>query len=1730
MTEEACKKQLAALKRRRTRERGNVTRFLADIGKLTDDSSLEDFQYYRERLQETLVRLTSLDDEVHEQLDDGDYEADVQKCEEYIDSSKRAIIKLSNIIEKRLTISTANVKITDTSATAAAPSATLRLPPIRLEPFSGDIETWARFWEQFEQSIDKDPSLSIINKHIFLRGYLEGEPKHLIEGIAVIADTYEETKRILQARYGDKNRIIQAHLDYLEAIKPIQYPTPEALNLTFIDCHRRIEALKALGEDVNGYGRVLAPKILRAFPDDICRRWIIHVKQEGLSEGNMLKLMAFLGAEVDAALTTQKIRGEHSTLSDLPSTAAALHVNSKSRAKSRKTTRLPQPFCVFCEAREHWAQDCKEITDVTERRSCLRKTNRCFLCLNRGHTASSCEKREKAQCSNCRKMHHRSICDDGKRKTEQKNTTSVAKIDVTVPGFTYLQTAQVMIIGPTGLSKLTRCVMDSGSQSSFIARTLVDELKLEVMDQRELTVCTFESQSNTSTKRKLIRFNMKGAWTNSTVPVCAYECSHTLSPQPAVPQDVKTLAQTRKLQLADPKTDSKEDLPVEILIGGDFYWRIVKVNSPIRTSSSTVLIPSIFGWILSGSRSGISVNSAAVNFINIDEPSVPMNSEIRHFWDLEIMGITDNPSRALNTEDSAILEEFRTSFRVEKQRRVVSLPKKKDVALPNNLRNAEIRLSNLERRLERDDHLKEMYYSQMLDYIKKGQVELPPVTDSSDAMFYLPHQAVKKEKLGKTKWRIVFDASSHEPNAPSLNEALEMGPNLLPEILAILLRFRLHPIAIVSDIREAFLQLVLDEKDRDLTRFLWYNVIEDSEGNYFTGNEVTTYRFTRLPFGLTCSPFLLSAALREHADRHKMRFPIAAPLIDSNTYMDDFAAGGESENHVIALYYELTALMKLLSFPLAKWASNSNQLRMIWKAEGQVIEACSQVLGVVWNTDTDCLIIYPEELSRKAEDGPTTKRKLLQATSMFYDPLGLLSPVSVVGKLLFQETWCRGIGWDELLPPDLGSQWYRWVCSLSSLSQLRAPRWLATSRESDSQVHVFCDASEKAYGAVLYVRSSSEDNIVVRLSCSKNRLAPVKKVTLPRLELLAALMGTRLLRYFCTSTGYNITHATLWTDATVTLGWIRSNPNRWKTFICNRVTEIQNFTTPSQWRHCPGQDNPADYLSRGLSGDQIQHLDVWWHGPVWLARPINYWPSNVLETNTSLPEAKRKTDHVLTATIPSSLIDACKFSSYWKLTRTTAWVFRFTNNVRQREKMEGELTAAELKAARMYWVQVVQRESFAGELHALKGESPMPRHSKITRYNPFIEDGLLRLGGRLQCADLPREQLHPLLLDGNHHFTKLLILETHTRLHHFGVRIVLSELRTEFWILRARQVIKKVLHTCLPCKLQKQHRGEQIEAPLPSDRVQPAKPFVITGIDFAGPLYVKVGREMQKAYIALFTCASTRAVHLELCSKMTTDAFLMALQRFTGRRGLPHTIYTDNATSFHATNAELKELWTTLSATKTYQFLAHNGITWKFIAPRAAWWGGWWERMVGTTKRCLRKILGQAKLTEEQLNTTLVSIEAAINSRPITQGEDSVALTPAHFLTGEKLTTIPSGPEPTQPHDLAKEFRLRQKLADDFWKRWTKEYILQLRSFHEVQQPRGKTPLHIGDVVLIHEDIRPRHLWRKAVIEGLQPGRDLKIRTVFLRTSDGHKMSRPIQLVVPLEIDQGGEDVGNNMN
>lgn len=477
----------------------------------------------------------------------------------------------------------------------------------------------------------------------------------------------------------------------------------------------------------------------------------------------------------------------------------------------------------------------------------------------------------------------------------------------------------------------------------------------------------------------------------------------------------------------------------------------------------------------------------------------------------------------------------------------------------------------------------------------------------------------------------------------------------------------------------------------------------------------------------------------------------------------------------------------------------------------------------------------------------------------------------------------------------------------------------------------------------------------------------------------------------------------------------------------------------------------------------------------------------------------------------------------------TAWIRRFINNAKTKSKMQGELTADELLESETYWIKVTQHQSFNQEVQLLKAGKTTMNDSQIQDLKPFLDEHeLLSVGGRLQQSDFTFREQHPWILPNKHRFSELLIQDCHERVMHSGVRDTLVQARERYWIIRARQLVKGIVTRCPVCKRFKAKAGQQITAPLPKAGISESPPFEVTGVDFAGPLYVKEDGSVKRSYIALFTCAVTRAVHLELVSDQSTEKFLLALKRFIARRGLCKVIYSDNARTLKRADQDLKGLWKTIKDPMLLEFFSKGGISWKFIAERAAWWGGFWERLVRSVKTCLKKVLGRASLNFEEMCTVLTEVEATLNSRPLTfvhnEVDEPQPLTPAHFLVGKRLTSLPPKSFPADTHhptankkDITRRWKYRQRLINNFWNTWRKDYMLELKSAHHCDSLKS-TPLKVGDIVLIGQDNLPRQVWKLGKIEELFPGRDGLIRSCSVRTTTGTFLRRPIQLLYNLEI------------
>ena len=563
------------------------------------------------------------------------------------------------------------------------------------------------------------------------------------------------------------------------------------------------------------------------------------------------------------------------------------------------------------------------------------------------------------------------------------------------------------------------------------------------------------------------------------------------------------------------------------------------------------------------------------------------------------------------------------------------------------------------------------------------------------------------------------------------------------------------------------------------------------------------------------------------------------------------------------------------------------------------------------------------------------------------------------------------------------------------------------------------------------------------------------------------------------------------------------------------------------WNFIEGKDNVADIPSRGIVNSKFDQTQ-WVNGPDWLKAKKAGWPIRRLGENIHHDESSEllKAKNVLNLSTQAKnaledgdilkLIDVTRYSNVDKLIRVTAWVLRAVKLFKTLGKREGNcelvLETIELSLAEETLIKNDQRV-FEGEQNFQK---------KRKSLGIFLDEkGIARCSGRLKNADIPYETKHPVLLPNDSWFTKLMIWKSHERVFHNGVKETLIDFRRKFWTIKGRQLTRKLINKCVVCrKLEGLGYAIPEMAQLPEFRVKGGKSFESVGIDFCGPLYIKTEKEtMKKAYIALITCATTRMVHLELSNNLTTISLINCIKRFTARRGVPSLVISDNAKTF-----ESKLL-------KAY--LGKMGVTWKYNLAKSPWWGGMFERLIRSTKRCLKKSLKGGRYDYEKLSTLLAEIEAVINSRPLTYVYDDGVeeiLTPSHLYMGNRLLDPPK-PPPIEilelEADAARTYVEKlDKRIDGFWKRWYNEYLVNLRENFRSKMRNGQTP-RVGDVVVIHEDNKRRHLWKMGKIIELIVGRDSVVRGAKVRVAGNSKrttiLERPLEKLFPLEMGEGDE-------
>jgi hypothetical protein len=1581
-----------------------------------------------------------------------------------------------------------------TTNTSRSHHPTVKLPNIELPRFSGEILKFTSFWQQFTACVD-ELTIPDVTKFNYLMGLLRGDAKSCLEGMSITAENYDAAKKLLKEKFGRKELVIYAHVQELVSL---EITDVQKLSKMYDRLVANVRSLEGLGVTSEQFGIILTPLIVSRLPDEIRMEWS---RDSATKEGDLQYLMTFLDKEIsrrERCMTFSSLTMTKET--DKPKLQKPPASKGSAAALYNSQGSTP-PTCVFCDNR-HSSSACRKYLNATPqgRWELVKSARICFNCLKPGHRNLKCRAK---RCSTCNKYHHDTLHIENYNSHDSSPQDSSGKLSSSVDcasesvqnsaailtvnnNVTFLPTARVQVQCRDGSWQSATLLFDSGADRSYVSSSLVSKVGPRFVKNTGVSFSTFGGRSQGS-KSKIFELLVKGK-TEQSVDIKVAEVPVICLPlsRPSVEKSVLDSFGVHMIEFAD-DFDGR-DLVIDILIGQDLFWTLM-MNDIVRGTNATVIAQqSVFGWVLSGALGGECSNSGTT-LLNIS--TIPKQI-LSRFWDLEAIGVSD--------KEDCPLEKFQSNITFGDKRYTVGLTwKDQHPPLLDNKHIAVASLKRTQKRLEKDPELLAGYAKALQEMEDNGFVEEVPSEEIDECRaFYLPHHPVVRKESISTKIRPVFNASCKGQNGVSLNDCLEAGPNLNPSVSDVLLRFRRWKYAISADVKKAFLQIKMMRKDQDFQRFLVKK-----------GEDMRTMRFVRVAFGVNCSPFLLAATIRHHLSLYEPSFVVSE--LKDNLYVDDFLSGADTKDAVKQLHQDADKIMSEAGMTLAKWTTNDSAI-LGSGIEGEMSDYV-KVLGVSWEREQDVFRFVGAQLPDPIR---VTKRTVLSLIARVFDPLGFILPCTITARFLFQDVWRLGISWDEDLPQELQESFQRWLKGLEFLKEITIPRSYMTCPwsecESDVELHAFGDASLKGYGACVYVRhKGTNGRVQCTLVRSCGRVAPIERKTLPRLELLACLVTAQLLDSVIKALHLPEVKYTCWSDSMVALGWIRSDPSKWRQWVANRVATIHALTNPAHWKHVRGIENPADIVSRGASAEVLVKSDLWWKGPQFLQQPeFKVQEAPTESTSSQEVEIERKVSSVLVCTEVEPTFDIKRWSTLDKAFKVIAWVQRFIKRARKQTVDSGPITSVEYAGAKLIFLLEVQRVEFAKEILLLKAGKKVPSDSKLAMLNPCLDDnGLLRVRGRIQLSELSYESKHPIILPKGHALL-LLLRFIHVSKKHAGVQSMITSVREEYEAFGLRQTAKTVKRYCIACqKVDSRACGEEA-APLPKVRVTRAPVFSVTGIDFAGPLFCS-DDPGAKLYICLFVCGVVRAIHLELTESLTTEDFVLAFRRFAALKRVPSIVYSDNGTNFVGGQRVLSS------------YLGPLAPEWKFNCPRAPWWGGWWERLVRSVKSALKKSIRRESLSKVELCTCLCEVAAAINSRPLTfvgtDIENSVPLTPNHFLSGHGNQGLESRLH-EDPESLSLEtLSLRQQemvdRLDEFWKVWSEQYLKNLPP--SIQSMRKSGNAEIGSFVLIREDGVPRMQWNVGIITKLHYGKDGLPRAADIRTAKSVK-TRPIQKLHCLEM------------
>lgn len=1562
--------------------------------------------------------------------------------------------------------------------------------------FDGLIAHWTPFKSSYDSLVHTSTSMSGVDKLQYLRSRLKNEAYSIVSRYPLIEANYALAYEELVNRFDNKRRLGSYFLQQLLSFKGKDACLTEYLSKT----RAATDGLTNLGIDN------LADFMLFELSYLNLSLPLQKLYDRSLEDDNIPTLKSLIEFTQKLA-RTDEIRGDKLTQVKPPSQTGK-PVKSTAHATASKAT-TSSGTCLLCKG-AHRLYMCENLNKMTvqARLDTVKNLNCCSNCLNTHR--SPCK--SQATCRECGSSDHHTLLHVQSANLNSSGTSSGTQ-QVTVNSCQsakrkdtlLLGTVQCQVADAWGKYHQIRAVLDSCSETSIISNKLFKMLGLKArraaFDLRGIT-------QDVMTPKGCVHLDIKPLSSDISLPINAVIIEKVCSDLPSQNLNLSLCKSVDISQLADPTYNIKA--PVDVLIGADGFLDCLSEETPSIVKGRPGALRTIFGWVIMGhvdvSQYTATDSAGQALFAKVE----PLENLLTKFWETENVSYPKANSHEDALSESIFMQHQRTST----GRYVLRLPIKPDAPAPGNNRAvAEKRLRAVQRQLSIKPELA-MQYSQFLaDYLSQGHMT-PAINPVS---YLLPHHAVHHPT--SRKLRVVFDGSAIDDQSQSLNSRLMAGPSLHNSVDVIILDFRFHVVAMVADIRQMFRQIGIHPDDRHLQHIIWIN---DS-------GKIEEYELNTVTYGIVSSPYQAIRTLRQLADDEGADYPRAAHSVRKHGFMDDFPTGAESVEGARQLQQELIELLGKAGFELRKWSCSHSELldslpetHLEKPIAIDASEVGVKILGLLWEPGQDAFRYLVEPFTSQA----ITKRTVLSYIARIYDIMGYLNPIVFRAKCFMQTMWLAHVGWDDELDHDLTREWVNFTEQLPLVANLRIPRLIPSI--GICRLIVFADASEKGMAACAYLQSEGS-TITSHLVKAKSQVAPLKQLTINKLELGAAVLAAKLARSVADTIDISLDSVHLFTDSKTVLLWLRKPVHLLKTFEANRVTQIHELTAGCTWRHVESASNPADLNSRGVDVHDLMTSQLWWHGPTFLQLPPSAWVSKYVGQCTTRPN---QPSVAASPSKPPDIFLIERFSSLTKLTRVMAYILRFIKNCRQREKVVTPLSASELRDAVNRCVLISQQSDFKEVIKQLQANRPVVS-KELSKLSPYLDETqLLRVGGRLgQASFLPYHTKHPLLLDKGSHLAKLICEHYHRIMLHSGPRATESMIRTRYWIISMHRLVKSVIHHCTYCFRLRANTTQPIMAELPAERLTKSFAFDKICLDFAGPIMVKESNlrksTQHRSYIAVFVCMSTKAIHLELVTELSTPAFLAAFARFTSRRNVPRDIFSDCGTNFVGASRILRECATFLRAQQVEIFSAAAaiGTQWHFNAPAAPNFNGLAEAGVKSTKLLLLLSARGTILTFEEFATLLCRVEAALNSRPLTAvspdpGEaDLCYLTPGHFLTGRALLSPPEEPvEDSTSSTTRQRFKVVQQLAQTFWRTWSSQYLHQLMQRQRWTQPLSN--LQPGDVVYLTGLKATTPLsWPLARVTEVYPSADGVVRVVKLRLGNGGYLTRPVNklVMVPME-------------